>query len=837
MIHYLIEKALSRAIETIRTSIVDDRDSLPASLAKLAPLLDHICANLCGAIHLEQARRTACIGDNSAASRLGKHLGCTLTLYVKKLRIQLAEAMFAIHGFPPGRVALAVGIPSYHTFRRGYREITGQPLSPPKSAQLLAVDFDFHTFDRLHRGQLTRAERQDLLSMLRWLHLVARTTVARTTPPSEATLTRANSSGLADDFRLTAAPPLVVMSDPAVLVEWQRAVDEVLEQIRRDSALLPKRLLPFFALMAKGLWDDEFEVGIARLAAGITDTSATSQIAFYLGDPLGDYLEKCRAAIGTRLLARTLLHIPEVAEAVGMGYAHFLRVYKDRTGECPSAVRDKESRPPVATSEDVWKRAGLGELAPEEIPDLVWELCWPDIESSAEIAETLAALNALPLAADVLAEPPGLAVRDDVDVEPLRELALLHTSVREEGRMILGKVLQEPQRYSGAKAYLTWIARRLETDDEGDAWNRWQDANVSLEGLLQLLPDDREQAIRDRPELRTAVFIWLLVDCVEARRPHEPAESEHFVALARVAAETRHQEAPTKASAARRDLCRALRANAQRMRNELADASAGFDALDPETIDDPWIRGRVLIFQASCLERCGQPMEAMEALADASAAFKKAGDGLERCRCAVHRAMSWSARGFNPCRLLTACLRRLATIDLPASALLRETAHVNRLQGTLYFSDRLTGKCRDLLERWRAECPSNLSPIARINLRQVDGMAAHFRDDAAVAIANLTEAAQWFEDKNLLSDAAVSYLQLAFAQVKNDPERAGIAARQACEYLKRTGLRSHGLQLAADVWRQPTQEKLRALILVLVGASRRDRRDPYNRQMSFSGDF
>jgi transcriptional regulator GlxA family with amidase domain len=817
MIQYLIEKARSRVAPTIRVAIRRDRDSLPAGLAKLAPLLDHIGDNLCGEIHVDQARKAAGIGDNSAPSRLGAHLGCTLTWYAKKLRIRMAMAIFAMRSFPPGRVALAIGIPSYHTFRCAYNEVTGKPLPPFKAARLLEVDFDFQTLDRFQRCKLTRVETQELLSALRWLYLGE-----RTAPLSQRTASGETESCLDPGFYPAASPPLVVSGDPRVLAEWQRAVDEALQQIRQDAAVLPARLLPFFTLMAEGLWDDQFEVGEARRAAGLNDTSVTSQIAFYLGDPMGCYLEKRRTAMATRLLARTSLHIPPIAEAVGMSYYNFLRVYKDRTGECPSNVRDKGSRRADAMGEDVWQRAGLGELPLEELRGLAWELGCAYVEECDEIAETLAGLGALPGVAR--AERPGLAVRDDVEIGPLRELALLHTGIRKEDREILDKLLREPQRYSGAKAYLTWIARRLEADDEGSAWNQWQDANESLDGLLRLLPDRRELAIRDDPTLRTEAFLWLLIDCVEARRPHEPAESEHFVELALIAAEARHQEEPTAASTAQRDLCRALCANVQRMRNELDDAGASFNALAPRKIDDPWIRGRILTLQASYLEVRGRPIETMAVLAAASSAFKNADDELERCRCAVHRATSWFARGFNPCRLLTACLRRLASFDLPAAAILRETAHVNRLLGALYLSDRLTGEQRALLERWRAECPSNPSPVARINFLQVDGMTAHFRGDATVAMANLTEAAGWFEDKDLLADAAVSYLQLAFAQVKNEPERASAATRQACGYLKATGFRSHSLQLADDVARQPTQEKLRALILVVVGASRRGRR-------------
>lgn len=798
MFPYEIEEALRSAAARTDDAIRRDLEGLPERWARILQeirrtLYEPTCS-------VDGARRAAGIGDTAVPSKLGAHLGMPLDRYIKTRRIETARGAVAEGRIPVGLLARALGIRSYHSFESAFEEVTGEKLPVVRAPELLTADFDHYTLRRARQRRLG-GEARSLVRHLAETLRRDRFLGVRTTPGVPWT---------------PAAPqvPVVVEGDGDTLRQWYLALAEAQARFRRDADLLPARLTGAFYKIADSFYRPDFSAQRCCQDAGVRDTSVTSQVRCYLGDPISAYVEKRRVTMAARLLALTRLKVDEVAEAVGMGQEGLRQACKRRTGERPSALKRPVHDPADVADDDDWRRAGLGELSRTEA-----RLLAANLHGLCPEAFDASDLDAW-FADDVSEVPSLLAVRHDVDPARVDVVVTLAAPAKDEPRRLLDEVLRTHPDYAGAAWYLRWIGQRLKAADESVAWERCRRANRDLADLLGLTPERREAAVRASRSLQSAAFIWVLVDAVEARRPHDPAESAHFVDLALAAAEERYARDSTSESKELLDLCTALRGNVDRMRNGLDAAGSRLLAIDASAIGDDWIRGRVLALRASYFERRGLVSEALTTLLEASQGFKRARDEVERCRCVIQRAIVFSSGGINPCRLLTASIRRLDRFKSGMAAALRECAHTNRLLSGLYHLDRLTGKELETLERWRQEFPPEPALAAKIDLLRVDGILAHFRGRSEMGAAKLLKAARWYEDNELLADSAVAYLELALIEMRSAPSRASAIARLACDYLEASKVGSHSLHLAAQVCRNPTPESLRRLILVIAGAAR-----------------
>jgi hypothetical protein len=209
----------------------------------------------------------------------------------------------------------------------------------------------------------------------------------------------------------------------------------------------------------------------------------------------------------------------------------------------------------------------------------------------------------------------------------------------------------------------------------------------------------------------------------------------------------------------------AFRANSCKRRNDLEEASEefrlAFAAIGSAEVG-PWIHGSMLSLHASTLDRQGETLPARRSLCRAAALLKKAGDELERLRCVIKRSSTWFAEGKDPTRLMTACI---AILDrrYPFETDLRQCAHVNRIAAQVYLADRLTGRYLARIRTFRQAMPPPASPYSAASRQQLDGLLAALSGDFETAVGKLLAATAWFQEHDLLGDAAVCRLQYAWA--------------------------------------------------------------------------
>jgi hypothetical protein len=227
---------------------------------------------------------------------------------------------------------------------------------------------------------------------------------------------------------------------------------------------------------------------------------------------------------------------------------------------------------------------------------------------------------------------------------------------------------------------------------------------------------------------------------------------------------------------------------------------------------DPWIEGKIHSLYASLLDRQGEERRALRTLAIAASHFKKTNDELERVQCALVRSSAWFAKGVDTAPMLTACIALLERY--PFAADLRSTAHVNRIVSSIYVTDRLRGSHLATIKCLRAAMPPAASAFAAAQYQTVDGLITALEGQPGLGLGTLGKAATWFEEHDLLADAAVCWLLYAWVALLVDDSAAARAARTAYAYMKHTGFRSHGVyKIAQKIYQDARQGNLRRSIL------------------------
>jgi hypothetical protein len=106
------------------------------------------------------------------------------------------------------------------------------------------------------------------------------------------------------------------------------------------------------------------------------------------------------------------------------------------------------------------------------------------------------------------------------------------------------------------------------------------------------------------------------------------------------------------------------------------------------------------------------------------------------------------------------------------------------------------------------------SAFAVAQYQVVDGLIAALQDQPKLASANLENAASWFDEHDLLAEAAATWLMYSWAIFVVDASAAARAAKTAYTFMERTGFRSQGLQrVALKIYQDARQGELRRGLL------------------------
>ncbi len=518
------------------------------------------------------------------------------------------------------------------------------------------------------------------------------------------------------------------------------AARPTLHRLDQDRDRVSDRLKPVLAELRERLFDHQLQLTTLWRAHGIKDKNASSWFRDELGRTPWAYVLERRLEVGECLVRETLLLPYQIAAILGYGsVSTFSNAFKDRYGLSPTHYR----RDPPAPD------------TPDAVPGA-----------------------------------PFLAVRRDVD--PGRADQLVgHAAELGLNWPSLDRVFRTHPDFAAAHWYTRWIRDRLGHADVRTAWPVWQRANLDLRELLAWRRDRRLEIVRQRPRVfQTDAFVWLLVDCVFVHLLENAGEAEHFADLAVAASEN--------GPSGLRALPLALKAHSVQRRGALGDAEEGFEeALEASRASgvDPWVVGRIRNLYAELLYRKGKEREARRELFTASARFKKAGDEFERLRCAVDRSSAWFEAGMNPSRLMTVCIAALE--QHPGVNSILRTAHLNRLLAVIYLTDRLTGRHLDTIKSFREKIPAPTPGFMAAQYQRVDGLLFALEKEHEHALAALRGAANWFEDNDLLAEAAVCWLQLSWVALDIDVEAAADAALAAYKHMASTGFNSNDLQAVA----------------------------------------
>lgn len=727
---FRVERIRNRVAEaTLERLRQDVEERVPE---KFRPLFEYVRKHLWDPnLTVERAAR-----ESGASARVSSFLGTTLKPYYTAARIETAERMLDDGTVLTSRVAAAVGIPEYSTFRDTYRRLVGRYPRIIRRPPRLAPDFNAVTWAWLVHGELNDDDSVLLAKKL------------------------ANGLRVFEGLQ-----PI----DHARQTARQRVIKDAERLRSRDRSLAS--LLDF---AADNLFEESFSVREAYATTGIQDSSASSRLGYYLGDALADYVGRRQLEVAAWLLGEPGFSLEKIAEAAGISRDSFRRSLIRRTGLTASQIRDAVEKQYKNVQYDTWLRVGRQSASDNDV---------------ALVDRLLQSLGC-----DPLGGTPKLAVRSNVEPKKAREVVELVSVVGpyEEGsqqenpqREIMERVLSTHPDYAAAFWYTHWVRDRLDESDVATAWRRWEDANRNLRQLLRYPESERAEIIRSKSVYQSEAFIWLLTDCVLDRLFVDVAESEHFADLAL-------QAAGTKASTDLFQLALGLKGNALRRRN---DFMAAFEllgaALEQEGPCRPWIYGLLTGSYASLLDARGEHSSARLKLCQASAAMKEAGDELERIRFVLNRSSAWLAAGVNSTRLLTLCIQLLERY--PFADDLIQGAHLNRVFTSLYLEDRLTGDRLEMVKRYQAELPVASTPIFKAHHQQVDGLLAVFCDEIELATDQLSSAASIFATAHLWGHAAVCSLQLAWATLDSDLERSSKEATTAFDYMLKTGFKSHGL--------------------------------------------
>jgi len=552
------------------------------------------------------------------------------------------------------------------------------------------------------------------------------------------------------------------------------AAKPTLLRLDEDRERVSERLKPVLVAFKKDLFDHQLQLGTLWRELDFRDKNASSWFRGEIGQTPWAYLLDRRLEVSERLLRETDLLPHQIANTLGFGQVNtFSRAFKRRYGLSPIGYR---KAPPTLD------------------------------------------------AAEAVAGKPFLAVRRDVDAGRAEEVVGFATKLGLDWPSF-EDVFRTHPRFAAAHWYTRWIRDRLGHAELRTAWRLWRRANVDLRELLEWRPDQRVEIVRRRPRsFQTDAFVWLLVDCVFVCLLEDAGEAEHFADLALAASE----DAPARLRA----LPLALKAHSIQRRLAVRDAEGMFaEALEASRAVgvDPWVVGRVHALYSQLAYNRGHERQARRELFFASAQFKKAGDLMERLRCAVGRFPSWFDAGVDPSWLMTVCIAKLEQHPTMASTL--RTAHLNRLLSAIYQTDRLTGRHLATIKRLRERMPAPSPGFIAAQYQRVDGLVFALDQRHELALNDLRESANWFEDHGLTIDAAVGWLLFSWVALDADADAAVAPALTAYRLMAASGFNSHDLQaVALKIYhdaRHGTLEKsvLRSGILLMVCPKLKSRRD------------
>jgi AraC-like DNA-binding protein len=511
-------------------------------------------------------------------------------------------------------------------------------------------------------------------------------------------------------------------------------------RLDQDHDRVSDWLKPVLVEIKARLFDPLLQLQTLWPVHGINDKNVASRFCAELGQLPWTYITDLRLEVGERLVRDSHLLQHQIAGILGYASADvFSDAFKKRYGLSPTNYR---KAPPVAETSPV-------------APDGPW-----------------------------------LAVRRDVDPRRAEELVGITVQLGLDWSCVDHAFRSHPD-YAAAYWYTGWIRDRLGHAEIRTAWPTWQRANLDLRELLGWRHDRRREIVRQRPRpFQTDAFVWLLIDCFFVRLLEDAGEAEHFADLAVAASEN--------GPPGLRALPLALKAHSIQRRGVLRKAEETFEeALEASRAPgvEPWVVGWVHELWAELLLRRGKERTARRELFIASTGFKKAGDYLERLRCAVVRFPAWFEAGIDPSRLMTFCIPALEQYPV-ADSILR-AAHLNRLLAVIYLTDRLTGSHLVTIKRFRAEMPAPTPGFMAAQYQRLDGLLFALVKESEPALAALRDAANWFEDNDLLAEAAVCWLQFSWVALDVDVEVAEAAALAAYRHMVSTGFNSHDLQVVA----------------------------------------
>jgi AraC-like DNA-binding protein len=772
-----------------REGIRQDRERCPK---RFAPLFRAIEEQLFEpGFNVQAARRQS--GILQATPPLGR----PLSSYLAELRIKTAQRMFELADgrIPTGRIAAAVGMGSYLTWRRTFRRFTGEWPPLIHLPDRLPLRFDDVSWHHACRGGFSQGDTQTLIERLRRLY-----------PQGWGNDPLPAQFPSLDDLTYRPGTKCGGISDSEARSAVLRAAEEPLLLLELNAKGLPEDLGKVLADVAKHLFDPALEIGPCRERAGVRDTSVTTRLSFFLGDTFADLVERRRIETAVGLIADRRFTLDRLAEEIGMSYRSFSRVFPKRTGANGSDIRKTLLATADHTAYDLWSRAEGCGLTRVELRTLIAYLRGLHSENQHRAAQ--------------------LAVRADVDPRRVEEVLQFDQAIVRDSAAAakLESLIQTHPRYSAAHWYVHWIRDRLGQQTVDSAWIEWQQANRDLGDLLAVPRDQRSERLREDRRFHREAFLWLLVDCVSVRLFQDVTESEHFADLAVAVTETCSLEGRRTDPAGLFALALALKGHALQRRSEYAEAekrfALAFQRAEAAAKFSPWIEGRVNSLYASLLDRTARHREAKRRLFAASTLFKQSGDNLERLRCVVKRCSAWYSLGRDPVRLLTRCIDALE--EYPFATSLIECAHLNRLEASIYLSDRLTGTRIFEINTFRSAMPVASSPFTRATYSQMDGLIAALEGRHADAVSTLRRASEWFQGENLLSHSVVCRLQYSWALADVDQAEACRVTRDVYSEMKHVGFRAHGLQdIALRIYEDARQglverEALRRCILSAV---------------------
>ena len=349
---------------------------------------------------------------------------------------------------------------------------------------------------------------------------------------------------------------------------------------------------------------------------------------------------------------------------------------------------------------------------------------------------------------------------------------------------------------------LETIERRLGEWEPLMALEKWQNAAETIGEVLELRPEEREDAVRagDDEDFHTAAFIWRLLDREADLRFEDREASAHFARLAQAASDGwiaaeglrfghKHASTATDLYA----LSTTVLGNHARIAGDLDRAATllataeGYLRRD----SDQWVAGVVYSFKGSLLDNQGETERSHELLSRAARLFKGV-DEIRRCEVTIQKALSLFGLARNPERLLEAVIRVLEREPRRSPRTLG-IARINLLLAKLYL-----GQPAEQLRRLWNQIPPFEDGILELSRQQagafLEGTAGHLNRAKAI----LSAVANEFDSLGFLTHGAVSRLYYAMACLASgESYLAEQSALEAFSALAESKFRSQHIHEAA----------------------------------------